>query len=334
MKVSIVYSLPSLRMRQSGYGETDTDTAEIAKMVARGLAARGMESELWPIGESEIEKISEIKADCIFNLIEWCGRDIRLAEQAFGYLRATNIPVTGSDEKLFVLTGDKVALKARLEHIAAPVPRSQIFTRGDEPIELSLPYPVIVKPALEHCSTGIGRESLASNASELARLVEKQISMFEQPVLAQEFVKGRELLVYLLERETGVIVLPIVEIFFLEKGGMGFQTYESKWVEESKDYRTTTYDIAQLDPFILRRIEELCEHVFTELGFWGYARFDIRLRDDEPMILETNANPSVYDATEEIESMEDEVIEGIRFADYLEEIVKSAIRHYQRGERV
>jgi D-alanine-D-alanine ligase len=321
-------------MAETAYGATDNDTFVIAEMVKKGLAARGYTATMYPIKESQIEGISKIKADCIFNLIEWCGQDIVLSQKAFKYLRQLNIPVTGADEKMFVLTGDKTKVKEELKMIGAPTPRSQVFVTGEEVRSGELTYPVIVKPSLEHCSTGLSYDSIAKDKAELLPIVKRQIDTFHQPALAEEFIVGRELLVSMIEIESTVRVLPITEILFESKNPLVFQTYESKWMENHEDYNSTFYDDAELSDVELNNIEKVCVKVFKKLGLRGYSRFDLRLRSGVPYILEANANPSVYDAGYELTSIEDEIITGIKFPDYLKAIVDSAIYHFKQGDMV
>ena len=334
MKIAVIYSEPSKRQVKAGYGATDDDSAVIAEKVVAGLRARGLMAEKYLIGEDEIEKIGEIRAGCIFNLIEWCGQDIHLAQKAFGFLRALNIPVTGSSEELFVLTGDKSRVKEVLVKMGVSTPQAMLFKTGDEPIPDNLPYPMIVKPSLEHCSMGLTQDSITHNAGDLRRIAKKQIETFEQSALAEEFIVGREFLVYLIEEKGGVRVLPIKEIMFSGYGELQFQTYEAKWDENHQDYQTTEVVLAKLSVKEKKKIESLCTKIFKRLGLWGYARFDVRYRSGKPYILETNANPSVYDSEDETLGAEDEVIWGIKFGDYLEGIVQSAVYHFERGERV
>jgi len=322
--VAIIYSLPSKRMRATEYAAADEDTEVIAKMVAKGLEARGYTTAIHAISENGIEEIATIKADCIFNLIEWCGQDIELAKRAFAELRKLDIPVTGADERLFVLTGDKVAMKAELNRFGVSTPKGITFTTGEEVIPDNLSYPMIVKPSLEHCSMGLSYDSIAHNAQELKEIAKKQIDKFEQSALAEEFIVGRELLVYLVEEQGKVVVLPIEELVFDGKKEIQFQTYETKWVEDSSDYNSTDVRIAKLSNEEQKSVERECIAAFTKMGFRGYARFDIRLRNGIPYILETNANPSVYDATEELTDIEGEVIWGINFPDYLKSIVETS----------
>ena len=334
MRIAIVYSLPSHRMKQTKYAGADEDTAVIAEKVSQGLAARGYSPSLYAVSEDNLGEIALIKADCVFNLIEWCGLDTTLAKEAFRHLRQLEIPVTGSSEELYVLTGDKIRMKQALKDSGVTTPWGVGVATTETIIEGSIPYPVIVKPHVEHCSIGLSNESVAHNANELQQIITKQINEFEQPVLVEEFIPGRELLVYLTEIAGEIKILPVVEMLFEGGNPMAFQTYDAKWEEKSQDYNATYYDQAVLIKEEYTLLESNCLAAFKKLGFWGYARFDVRLRDGVPYILETNANPSVYDATEEIDNIESEVIEGIKFPDYLDGIVKSAVWHYERGERV
>ena len=334
MNIAIVYSLPTRKSQTTEYAMADEDSSVIAKMVARGIEARGMKVQLIPISEDNIQSILNIQADCVFNLIEWCGQEIDLSQKAFYYLRQLNIPVTGSSEELFVLTGDKIRVKEKLSEISAPTAASAVFVLGDEPIPPNLSYPVIVKPSLEHCSMGLSSSSIAHNATELRPIIKRQIKSFNQPALVEEFIIGRELLVYIYEIENEVKVLPITELFFDSSNPLSFQTYECKWVEGHPDYNTTYTDDAVLSDDEKLKIEEMCVNVFKQLGLRGYARFDLRLKDGIPYILETNANPSVYDATEELSDINDEVITGIKFPDYLLSIINSALYHHQLGQTV
>lgn len=334
MKIAILYSSPTRRILATPYGATDSDTAVIARAVAQGLEARGHTPSIHAVTEDTIPSIGDIKTDCVFNLIEWCGLDIGLSQEAFEYLRRLNIPVTGSSEKLFILSGDKIALKEALQKARCTVPVGSGFVTGDEDIPPDLPYPVLVKPSTEHCSMGLGYDTIAHNRQELRSIVRKQIRQFEQPALAEEFIQGREFEVYLLEEKGRVRVLPIEEVVFSGKGPYHFQTYSAKWDEKSDEYQTTEVEVAQLTDTEQRAIEDMCSTAFMKLGFYGYARLDVRMRDGIPYILEANANPSVYDDESELTDPEKEVIWGISFADYIQAIVQAAVDRYAGGYRI
>ncbi len=336
MHIGVVYSLPSKRLAGTKYSQTDEDTGIIAQKVVLALDALGHKTTTYVISEENIEEILQIKADCIFNLIEWCGLDIHLSERAFSYLRQLNIPITGSSEELFVLTGDKIRTKQFLQKAKIPTPSGAFFTTGEEDIPDDLKYPVLIKTSLEHCSMGLGYDAIAHNREEVRPIVQRQIAQFEQPVIAEEFIVGRELLVYLIEEQDQVKVLPIEEILFAGTNPLAFQTYESKWGGENGQALTTDVasdcQVAKLSESEQVVIEKVSVEAFKKLGLRGYARFDIRFKDNVPYILETNANPSVYDGENDLQDPSDEVIFGIKFIDYVRKILESALWHYQRGD--
>lgn len=333
MEIAVIYSLPSKRMLATQYGAADEDSAIIASKVREGLEFKGYTVTLYPIAEDRIEDIAKIKADCIFNLIEWCGQDIYLAKQAFAKLRSLNLPVTGSDEKRYELTGDKVRLKEALRVAGIRTPRGCELVTGKESLQ-ELTYPVIVKPSREHCSMGLSYDSLADNENELREIANRQIEKFEQPALAEEFIVGREFMVYLIQEQGQIRVLPIEEVIFESSHPTPFQTYEAKWEEKSPEYNSTDVILAKLTPGEQMEIEELAKKTFAVLGLAGYARFDMRMREGLAYILEANANPSVYDGEFELPEINSEVIWGIKFPDYLEKIVRSALWHYKKGDFV
>ena len=316
-------------MLKTEYGETDEDSKVIAEKVALGIAANGMIPTIYVIEEGNIEAILDIKADVIFNLIEWCGHDIYLSEKAFDCFAKLNIPVTGASRELFVLSGDKSRLKIELQKYGFPTPRGIYFETGNEDVQVDLDYPVIVKPAYEHCSTGLSYDCIAKNSDELKLIVKRQIDKFKQIVIAEEFIVGRELLVYLIEEDDGVKVLPIEEVIFSNHNPLAFQTYESKWVPGHRDYNTSDVVVSKLSSADQEIVEKTSIEIFHKLGFRGYARFDVRLKDGVPYMLETNANPSAYDGDGTLTDPEEEVIPGIKFKDYIGKIVRSAIKVFK-----
>lgn len=327
-----MYSLPTRRMLSTRYGDTDEDTAVIARAVALGLQANGMTAATYPLTEDEISSIANVKAGCIFNLIEWCGRDLHLSRPVYRELRSLKVPVTGSSERLYNLSSHKIRLKKELEKYGITTPRGIGCVTGEEDVPADLPYPVLVKPAHEHCSIGLSDDALAYDEPSLRRIVRKQIAEFDQPVLAEEFIEGREFEVYVVEEKSVVRVLPIEEIIFTGKQQGAFQTYSAKWEEESVEYQNTKVELAQLTSVERHAVEKVCIHTFRSLRFYGYARFDVRIRDGVPYILEANANPAVYDGEGELTDPHTEVIWGISFADYIKTIVDSAVYHHRRGD--
>lgn len=325
--VAIVYSMPSKRSLKTKYSETDEDSAFVAGKVRDALLQKNYTVTMHPIGEDTIQDISTIRADCIFNLVEWSGLDTNLKVKAMAQYRALNIPVTGATEKNFDMTENKILMKQALQRLRLTTPMHQVFKQHNEKVTTHFMYPLIVKPALEHCSMGMGYDCIVYDEAHLRTILKKQIHTFKQPAIAEEFIKGRELIVYLIEEKSRVRILPIQEIEFSNKQPLPFQTYESKWDKNHNDYKTTKVILAALTKKETKAIHELCLKTFKNMGFRGYARFDMRLRDGVPYILEPNANPCVYDS-------EDDPIPGISFPDFIQTIVRSAQYHFKKGWKI
>lgn len=327
LHVTVVYSTPTRRAKDWGLTESDEDTAYVAGKVAEALRSKNIETTLVDLHEDSLDRIDTLKTDCVFNLVEWTGQDMELSRKAFDHLRNLRVPVTGATEKNFCETSDKLMMKKLFDTYGIATPPWQEFQTGNERVLSHLLFPVIVKPAYEHGSIGLTRASIARTPGQLRRVAQKQIKTHTQPALAETFIHGRELLVYMLERKGAPVVLPIEEILFSRNEEFPFQTYECKWDKKHKDYDSTKVTIAALSPNERRAVEAVSRQAFKKMGFRGYARMDIRLKDGIAYMLEANSNPNVYDS-------DDDQIPGIAFPDFAWEVVASALREYKNGWKI
>lgn len=326
MKISILYSLPTRRSLAGPFAETDLDTGESACEVHQALLAKGHQASLLPISEDGLDKITGIEADLIFNLIEWTGLDFPLAKLGWQALEATKIAYTGATWKNYLLTSDKARLKKALDEHCLPTSRWQLFTTGQEPVRPDFNYPLIVKPTLEHCSIGLSKDAIAQNRDNLICIVNTKITQFQQPMVAEEFIDGREFQLTILSGKNGLLVLPPAEIWFEAKGTEAFLSYASRWQENSTEYKTSHLRLPQLPPITKQAFVNLSESVFVKLGFRDYARLDLRLVGDQPVILEVNSNPGLTDSDEYAMTISYQAA-GLTFPDFIEAIVTSALHH-------
>ncbi len=327
MNIAIVYSLPTKRARTTHYLETDEDTEHSARLVLSALASRGQNAFLVPMSEDSLEKISEISADCIINLIEWTGLDLPLNFAAMERIEQTSIPFTGADLANLTMTSDKLSMKKALEQAHLPTSRWQQFTVGNEPIRSDFSYPVIAKLVFEHCSIGLSNDAVVQDELSLRRLIKSRINEFDQAVVAEEFIAGREFQVTVLDRPSGLAVLPPAEIFFASE--KGFLTYEGRWDETDPDYKTSSIRVATLSPTLAGAMDAVARDTFTRLSFRDYARLDIRVRDEDIFILEANSNPGLDDDPEYGITVSYKAI-GMTFADFMWEIIQSCLRRFKK----
>ncbi|MBI2404791.1 hypothetical protein HYV22_01270 [Candidatus Gottesmanbacteria bacterium] len=325
MKIAIIYSVPTKRAVATQYLAADEDTKVSAEKVSAAMLSKGHDPRLIPITEDSIEKISKISADCMVNLIEWSGLDLPLNFQAVKAMVSTGIPFTGGDVTNLHITSDKVSMKTALDAHHLPTSKWQHFTTGAEAIRDDFSYPVIVKLALEHCSVGLSNDAVVSDKESLARLVKNRAKEFGQPIVAEEFITGRELQVTVLDRPQpqGLSVLPPAEIFF--STAQGFLTYGGRWDEKHPDYNTSSIGVAKLTPPLAKKIDTIARTTFKLMKFCDYARLDIRVRDRDMFILEANSNPGLDDDPEYGMTVSYKAI-GMTFTDFIWEIIESCLR--------
>jgi D-alanine-D-alanine ligase len=110
---------------------------------------------------------------------------------------------------------------------------------------------------------------------------------YDEVVLAEEFITGRELTVPVLGTGRNARALPIVEI----RAPQGNYDYEHKYFSDDTQYLCP----APLDEELTKRIQSLAVRAFNAVGSSGWARVDFMLRaaDNEPFLLEINTSPGM-----------------------------------------
>lgn len=335
MKIAIVYSLPTKRMKKSHYIASDEDAEYAARLIHGALLSiPGLSVQLIPVGEDSLEKISHIHADCIINIIEWTGEDLPLSVDAISRLEKIRIPFTGATRNNWENTTNKVLMKQLFDVHRVPTARWQVFSTGKEKVHPDFHYPLFVKLAYEHSGIGLHPSSRVSDKKSLVSVIRERIGEFSQPVIVEEYISGREFEVTLLEVDGTVMVLPIAENIYDPKSPVDFLTYDGRWQENFESYLVYRVKIAELDKTKQKEIERECERVFYALEFRDYARFDIRMNQDGRLFfLETNSNPGIDDNMDIALTVSFRAA-GLTLSDFVLKIVESSMTRFRRPKRL
>ena len=270
--ICVLYNKP-----EDLHDESDLDTENSAIDAADVLRSEGYEVSLLGIGLDEVSKVKNIEDELVFNLVEWTGKNIAMGTQLIKILERRKIPFTGSGSWGFLLSSDKVQMKKEMK-------RNKIPTPGKK-------FPMIVKPAYEHCGIGITQNSIVKNESELRIKNYELRKKYNQPVISEEFIEGRELHVTVLEKNGRPWVLPPAEVIFDKPGAV--LSYEMKWDEKSPEYYQSHMGLAVLDSKLKIQISELAQKCYLKLGGRDYPRLDMRVRGEEIFVLDINNNPGL-----------------------------------------
>jgi D-alanine-D-alanine ligase len=146
-----------------------------------------------------------------------------------------------------------------------------------------LGLPLMLKAPHEGSTIGISKvvsaEGMQSGFDNSVR--------YDDTVLAEEFISGRELTVPVMGTGRDAYALPIVEI----RAPQGNYDYEHKYFSDDTEYLCP----APLDAALTARIQSLAVEAYRALGCSGWSRVDFMLRagDDAPFLLEINTSPGM-----------------------------------------
>ncbi len=208
---------------------------------------------------------------------------------------------------------DKIFTKRIWQTYGLSTPAYAVLTGQTElrrvPDELGLP--LIIKPPHEGSTIGITKVVGYSDMQEAYALA----AQFDEVVLAEEFVEGRELTVAILGKGEQAYALPITEI--VAPGGN--YDYQNKYFTDDTQYICP----AALDQDLTDAIRKMAVDAYRALDCEGWARVDVLLRksDNKPFLLEINTSPGMTGHS--LVPMAAKAV-GISYEDLCVEILKTA----------
>jgi D-alanine-D-alanine ligase len=192
----------------------------------------------------------------------------------------------------------------------------------------SLNYPLVVKPAFEDSSEGISNASLVSSETALIERVKFVHDGWQQPVIVEEYIEGREFYVGVIGNKR-LTALPIRECIFDSENPQGPQlaTYRVKWNRKYREKWNIRFDFAELETPIIKNIERICKRVYRLLRMRDYGRIDLRLTPDNKLVvLETNPNADIAYGEDVAEAAEKA---GITYEKLIDRIIHFALSRHK-----
>jgi len=240
-----------------------------------------------------LDRLHELSPDLIFNLTESLNQDSRNEIVVPAILDMLGIPFTGTGSLGLGLCLHKPKAKDMLRARGVPTPASCVLERPKDAAGVDLPYPLFVKLAHEDASVGIRHDNVVHNKRSLVRRVKDLIEEFQQAVLIERYIEGREVNVTLLGNAK-VQALPFHEIDFskLPPTSPRIVSYAAKWDESSPEYQgTMPVPVKDISPMIKAAIERAAIGAFRALELRDYGRVDFRVAEDgTPYVIDVNPN--------------------------------------------
>ena len=194
MRIGITYDL---RDDYLALGFSDEETAEfdrIDTIEAIESALQGMGFETDRIGNirSLIKRLaSGDRWDMVFNIAEGLkgfGREAQVP----ALLDAYEIPYTFSDALVLALTLHKGMTKRVIRDLGIPTPDFAVIEAASDLDQVNLAFPLFAKPVAEGTGKGISAASKIGSQEELRSVCEDLLRRFNQPVLIETYLPGKE----------------------------------------------------------------------------------------------------------------------------------------------
>jgi len=281
--------------------------------VLAALRAKGVDAHGFDPAEQDLAQLAAQRFDRVFIALHGrYGEDGTLQ----GALEQLGIPYTGSGVMACAISMDKIMTKRIWLSHGLPTPRFMTLDKHASSEQLQgvakeLGLPLMLKAPHEGSTIGISKiespQAMQAGFDDCAR--------YDDTVLAEAFIRGRELTVPVMGAGRDARALPVVEI----RAPQGNYDYEHKYFSDDTEYLCP----APLDDALTTRIQALAVQAYNALGCTGWARVDFMLRapDDEPFLLEINASPGMTGHSLVPMSAR---ASGVSYEDLCLEIVRSA----------
>jgi len=250
----------------------------------------------------------QFKPHIHFNLLEEFHGVGVYDHHVVSYLELMKQHYTGCNPRGLLLSHDKSLAKKVLSFHRIRTPGFFVVARGKKVRKpAAFEYPLLVKSVSEDASLGITEASVVYDENQLKKRVLGIHLQTDTDALVETFIQGRELYVGLMGNRR-VQVLPIWEMVFknADPGSHLIATARVKWdPDHQKKLGVETEQAKGLDPAVERQIISICKRTYKALSLSGYARIDLRLKDDGTVyVIEANPNPNLSFGEDFAESAE------------------------------
>lgn len=323
LKVGISYNLKTGKKEKVEDIEAEYDNIETVQAIKKVFENHGCKVELYEVNKDFPQKLRKSPPDIMFNIAEGISGRGREAEVP-GLLTMMGIPYTGSDETTLCIGLDKALTKRILRTYHIKSPRSVVLSDSEKVVASFVKYPLIIKPNAEGSSKGISDISIVKNKEELKALTEKNLKVYKEDMLAEEYIEGREFTVGLIGNGKEIKAFTPMEIRFRKKTQDDYSVYSFNVKKDYKKYIEYKCP-SDIDEKTQREMEKIALKVYKILGCRDFARMDFRVSESgEIYFIEINPLPGLAPEYSDYPMLADFC--GVNYDKLLMEILKTAMK--------
>lgn len=311
-----------------GYGLEETaelDAEDTISGLESAIAASGHETE-------RIGRLDELTAalaagrrwDMVFNIAEGLyglGRESAVP----AVLDAHRIPYVFSDPMTLALTLHKGMTKRVVRDLGLATPDFAVVADMEQAEAVNLPFPLFAKPVAEGTGKGVESASKIRDQAGLLAVCRDLLQKYDQPVLVETYLPGREFTVGVVGNGAGAKVVGVMEIILKEGAAPEGYTYANK-----ADYeRVCEYRLA--DDADAGQAAALALAAYRGLGVRDAGRADIRMdAQGQASFMEVNALAGLNPTHSDLPIMC--ALSGVSYNELIGMILNAAVRRAFTGE--
>ncbi len=303
---------------------TEKDAEHDALVIAGYLEKMGIKVKLYPGRPETTQQLLKDKPDMVFNLVGSINGQEYLTATIPGMMEAIDIPYTGAGMLGESLGYNKYLIKRLLQSNGVPTPNCQLLPSPTTPLSSDMRFPLITKLNEIHGAVEITREAISQDEKHLRERVKHLIHTYQQPVIAEEFVAGREFTAIIIEGLNTKVYL--AEKVFAEKNNpMQFATFDAQWVTDAETFH---YEKVS-DPVLT----ELVKKAFTICKMADYAKFDVRVdQAGRYYFVDSNSNPAFGPKELDVAMANILDLYDVGFAEILKRLMANTMREWYKTQ--
>ncbi|MBN2446810.1 MAG: ATP-grasp domain-containing protein [Phycisphaerae bacterium] len=256
--------------------------------------------------------------DLVFNIAEGLYGRSREA-QVPALLEMYGIAYTFSDPLVCALTLDKAMTKRVVQSAGLRTPRFRVVSSLDDVESVDLEFPLFAKPLAEGTGKGVDSKSRVDSAEALKVVCARLLTVFQQPVLVEEYLPGREFTTAILGTGPNAAVLGTME--FTIRAGAPATDYSYQVKEQCE--HCVDYFPMPTGP-LREQVEDLALRAYRVLECRDTGRVDIRLDAwGRPAFIEINPLPGLHPTHSDLPMIATQ--EGMVYEELIGRIVHSAL---------
>lgn len=238
-KIALVCNIKSITSDNTDI-EAEYDSIDTVTKLHDTIESLGYLCVIINQSKNIIKDLLKANPNLVFNISEGMGQEYRESEIP-SILNMLHIPYTGSNVLTLALALDKDKTKEYLSNFGIKSPKSVTINSIEELNNVQnlisdLTFPLILKPLNEGSSKGIDENSVVEDVNTLLKALELKIVQYNEKIMLEEYVVGREFTVGLIVNNIEVEAFSPMEIEYKDNYFNKYKVYDYKVKQNGNKY--------------------------------------------------------------------------------------------------